>query len=52
MKEKSNMKKGVINNFIYVDASPCQIRTRQYYKQGEIKRVIREQRQKELRKRK
>ena len=49
MKEQSNMKKGVMNNFIYVDASPCQVRTRQYYKSGEIKRIIRENRQKELR---
>jgi len=49
MNKRNNMKKGIIQNFIYKDADICQTRTRQYYKCGEIKRLIREQKQKELR---
>ena len=49
MPKGKTMKKAVMNNFIYMDADPCPIKMRQYYKFGEIKRVIREQRRKELR---
>ena len=49
MKTQQHMKKSIISNFIYKDASPCSFRSKQYYKSGEIKRLIREQRQKELR---
>lgn len=45
MKKRKDMKKGLIKNFIYIDADMCPYRVKQIYKSGEIKRILREKRE-------